>query len=121
MAGIFRIYLIDFIRAKCRQQQHMYWMYVTTNELNQYLSEEDTSGGMVLVFSSITCGIYALYWYYNMGKKLQTAQCGALGKSIENSNGNDDSILYHLLSVFGFSIVASAIIQSNLNKVWGTI
>ncbi|MGH4123431.1 MAG: DUF4234 domain-containing protein [Clostridium sp.] len=105
---------------------HMYWMYVTTNEVNQFLCEEDTSGGMVLVFSIITCGIYALYWYYNMGKKLQVAQCRDFGKSIDNNNNNnnnnnDDSVLYLLLSLFGFAIVSSAIIQANLNKVWGRI
>ncbi|MGK0468913.1 DUF4234 domain-containing protein [Clostridium sp.] len=97
----------------------MYWMYVTTNETNEYISKEDTSGGMVLVFSIITCGIYTIYWYYTMGKKLQDVQCRALGKS--NDNGNDDSLLYILLSIFGLSIVASAIIQSNLNKAWGSM
>ncbi|MEK6263960.1 MAG: DUF4234 domain-containing protein [Clostridium sp.] len=98
---------------------HMYWMYVTTNETNEYLSKEDTSGGMVLVFSIITCGIYAIYWYYTMGKKLQDVQFRALGKT--NGNGNDDSLLYILLSIFGFSIIASAIIQSNLNKSWASM
>ena len=98
---------------------HLYWIYVTTNEVNQYLCEDDTSGGMVLVFSFITCGIYTLYWYYNMGKKLQAVQCRAFAKVY--TNANDDSILYLLLSIFGFAIVSSAIIQSNLNNVWRSI
>lgn len=94
---------------------HLYWMYVTTNEINEYLSQEDTSGGMVLVFSFITCGIYTIYWYYSMGKKIQAVQCKTLGI------GNDDSLLYLLLCVFGLSIVSSAIIQSNLNNAWGSL
>jgi hypothetical protein len=98
---------------------HLYWMYATTNEVNEYLSEEDTSGGMVLVFSIITCGIYTLYWYYQMGKKLQAVRCIAFSKV--NTTANDDSILYLLLAIFGFAIVSSAIIQSNLNNVWRSI
>lgn len=98
---------------------HFYWMYVTTNEVNEYLCEDDTNGGMVLVFSIITCGIYTLYWYYNMGKKLQGVQYRAFCKV--NSNSNDDSILYLLLSIFGLAIISSAIIQSNLNNVWRSI
>ena len=98
---------------------HLYWLYVTNNEVNEYLCEEDTSGGMVLIFSIITCGIYTIYWYYKMGKKLQAVQCRAFSKV--NSNSNDDSILYLLLAIFGFAIVSSAIIQSNLNKVWESI
>lgn len=100
---------------------HLYWMYVTTNEVNEYLSREDTSGGMVLVYGLITCGIYTIYWYYTMAKKLKAVQCKSLGKNNDIDNGNDDSLLYLLLSIFGLAIVASAIIQSNLNNAWGNI
>ncbi len=94
---------------------HLYWVYATTNEINYYLGEDDTSGGMVILFSIITCGIYSLYWYYKMGKKVQAVQLRALG------NGSDDSVLYLILSIFGFAIVSNAIIQSNLNKAWDTM
>ncbi|KGM94397.1 DUF4234 domain-containing protein [Clostridium botulinum] len=92
-----------------------YWIYVTTNELNDYINDGDTSGGMVLVYEFLTCGIYTLYWYYKIGKRIMTAQ-QLLGRA-----GNDDSILYLILAVFALPIIANAIIQSNLNKLWRTV
>lgn len=91
---------------------HLYWIYATTNELNDYLRDDDTSGGLVILYSILTCGIYGIYWYYKMGKKILDAQRLALGY------GNDDSVLYLILCILGLSLVSSAIMQSNLNKVW---
>ncbi|MBC8060495.1 MAG: DUF4234 domain-containing protein [Clostridiaceae bacterium] len=90
----------------------LYWMYATTEDVNAYLGDNDTSGVLVLLFGIITCGIYVLYWYYKMGKRISYCQEKA---SVRVS---DDSIVLLLLSVFGFSIISAAIIQSNLNNIW---
>ncbi|MGL4737962.1 MAG: DUF4234 domain-containing protein [Cellulosilyticaceae bacterium] len=90
----------------------LYWMYVTHEEVNAYLSEQDLSGALVVLLSLITCGIYGWIWYYQLGQKIQKAQIKATGY------GNDDSVLYLILAIFGFSIVSQAIGQHNLNKVW---
>ena len=70
----------------------------------------NTSGGMALVFSLITCGIYSISWAYKMGEKLDMAraQRGVPTGSL--------AIVYLVLSLFGLSIVTFALIQSELNK-----
>jgi len=95
----------------------IYWLYAMTTEVNDYLGDNDTSGGMVLLFTFITCGIYAFYWYYKMGKRLAACQEKA-GIKV-----SDDSVLYLILVICGcfvpgLPLVASAIMQSNANKVW---
>lgn len=107
--GIFEVIIFSILTCGI---YHLYWVYATTNELNDYLGDGDTSGGLVLVYSFITCGIYGIYWYYRTGKRIQEAQRRALGF------GNDDSILYLILCILALPVLASAIIQSNLNRVW---
>ena len=94
---------------------HLYWLYATTSELNDYIGDYDTSGGAVILYGLLTCGIYFIYWYYKVGKRILKAQ------KIANQEQSDDSVLYLILCLFGLSIVSSAIIQSNLNKIWRTI
>lgn len=94
---------------------NLYWIYATTNETNDYLEDGDTSGVMVLIYNLLTCGIYGVYWYYKMGKRIQAIQ------EKSGNYGNDDSVLYLILCIFGLGIVSNAIIQSNLNKIWERI
>ena len=67
-----------------------------------------TSGLTVILLSIITCGIYGLYWNYKMGKAYMTV-----------NGGNDNSLLFILLSLFGFSIVNWAIMQNDINHAAG--
>lgn len=53
----------------------------------------------------ITCGIYGLYWNYKMGKAYMTV-----------NGGNDNSLLFVLLGVFGLAVVNWAIMQSDINN-----
>ena len=67
------------------------------------------SGGMVLVFTIITCGIYGWYWLYKMGDR-----CDRI-KGMNGSSG----ILYLILGIFGLSIVSYCLIQDTINKAIG--
>ena len=69
-------------------------------------------GGLVILLSIVTCGIYMLYWYYKAGGKVNKIQY-LDGRSQDSSLG----ILYLLLALFGLSIISLALIQSELNKV----
>ena len=82
----------------------IYWMY----NLNQYAcyaapQEWNTDGLLVILFSILTCGIYGIYWNYKMGKAYARI-----------NGGSDNSLLFILLSLFGFSIV-------NINMAQGRI
>ena len=86
----------------------IYWFIAMTDEINA-LSENknDTSGGMAFLLTLVTCGIYAYYWAYKMGDKLDAI----------NQKNESKGIIYLLLSIFGFSIIAYALIQDSINKL----
>lgn len=89
----------------------LYWLVCLANDINTASGRDnDTSGGMVLLLSIITCNIYGLYWMYKAGEKVDEARA-ARGMTSQN-NG----LLYLLLSLFGFSIVSWALLQSELNQ-----
>lgn len=85
----------------------IYWMIKLNDEINQLSGEPNaTSGGMVFLFSLITCGIYGFYWVYKMGER-----CDRINRTSGNSN-----ILYLVISLVGFSIIAYCLMQDTINK-----
>ena len=91
----------------------IYWFIVMTDETNKTTDkpEEQTSGGIAFLLTFITCGIYGLYWAYKQGEKLDAA-------AEKNGMTRDSrSVLYLILSLIGFSIIAYALMQDTLNKL----
>lgn len=102
---------------------------------------------LVLLFSVLSCGIYYLYWIYQITKELgEYLQNGnnpglelilcilcspytiywmyKMGKQVEEaqfksrkSNPTDNSVLYIILSIFGLGIVAALIMQGTINEI----
>ncbi|WP_425447569.1 DUF4234 domain-containing protein [Dethiothermospora halolimnae] len=89
----------------------LYWIYVTSRDLKDYLGDPEINPGLDL-FLCIICFPYTIYWAYKIGKLIVRAQ------RTSGIMEEDNSILYLLLSIFGLQIVAFAIMQSNLNKIW---
>ena len=71
-----------------------------------------TGGGMVVLLSIVTCGIYALYWYYKMGERTDR---------IKGSQEGSTGLIYLLLAIFGLSIVSVCLIQDTINRSVGRI
>lgn len=65
-----------------------------------------------IILSIVTCGIYGMYRAYKAGKKIAYVKQRNTGIM----DGND-SVLYLILSIVGFSIVVYALLRSELNKV----
>ena len=85
----------------------VYWFITLTDDMNKASGRvNDTSGGMAFLFSLITCGIYGFYWAYKLGEK----------RDIVAGENGSSSIIYLVLSLFGFGIVAYALAQDTLNK-----
>lgn len=85
----------------------IYWLYCIHEDVQEVCGRPmSVSGGMVIVLDIITCGIYGLYWSYKMGQFLDEAK---------GTPGGSSGILYLVLSFFGLSIVAMALMQSELN------
>lgn len=86
---------------------NIYWMIKINDEVNLLSGEVNgTSGGMVFLFSLLTCGIYSIYWLFKMGERCDR---------IKGVDGNSH-ILYLVLSILGFGIIAYCLIQDTINK-----
>lgn len=85
----------------------LYWFVVLTNDMNKASGRlSDTNGGMALLFSLLTCGIYTYYWAYKLGEK----------RDIVAGENASSSLVYLVLSIFGFGIIAYALAQDAINK-----
>ena len=86
----------------------IYWMIRINDEINQLANEpEATSGGLVFLFTLITFGIYGIYWLYRMGQR---------NDRIQGDIGGSSHILFLILGIVGFSIIAYALLQDTVNK-----
>lgn len=89
----------------------IYWQYSIARDMNTLLRsngyQEGTSPAQVVIFSMITFGIYGIYFVYKVAKNMN---------QIDEMYDNN-AILYVILSIFGLSIVAYAIIQDNINRM----
>lgn len=88
----------------------VYWMIVLNEEGNYLARKPGTSGGLVFLFTLITCGIYEIYWMYQMGYAVE------LLHEQHGERKSNASIVYLLLSIFGLSIVAYALLQNEINR-----
>ena len=76
------------------------------------MGPEKRSPGVVILLSIVTCGIYLIYWFYKYGK-LQAEMCQRAKMVV-----TDNSVVYLVLAIFGLSIIAVAIMQSQFNTIW---
>ena len=88
------------------------WFCYLHQDLNTATqTQQDNSAGMVILLSIVTCGIYSLVWIYHAGQKVD------LLKQWNNEPSESSPVMFLVLSLFGFSIIAYCLIQSQLNKV----
>ena len=69
------------------------------------------SGGMVVLLSIVTCGIYQMIWMYKQGETIDRVK-QSIGRYSSNT-----AIIYLVLSIFGLNIVSMALLQDELNKL----
>lgn len=83
----------------------IYWFVCLTNDTNKLSRYKTASGGLAVLFTVLTLGIYGIYWSYMLGKKVGDFE-----------NETSAGILYLILDLIGFGIIAYALAQSALNK-----
>ena len=89
----------------------LYWYYTLTEDSNKIATDPaPASGGMAILLSLVTCGIYTYYWMYKRGEYVD--QYNAL-RGRQSSN----AVLYLILTIFGFGIVAYCMLQNELNQI----
>ena len=90
----------------------IYWFICITNDINTLSNDVNgTSGGVAFLLSLVTCGIYGLYWAYKQGDKIDFC------KRNRGFPSNNKGLIYLLLCLFGLSIVATALMQDEVNKL----
>ncbi len=91
----------------------LYWYYTVakTYEDAQLQSPVGTTAGISLLLNIVTCGIYGIYTYYKWGANTPEL-FSRFGKA-----GEDKSIMYLILSLFGFSIINLCLIQNDFNQL----
>lgn len=88
----------------------IYWYYQVLTSLYR-LNNLPSNAGLDIVLTFVTCGIYGIYLAYKLGKLESTAHY------MMALPPRDDAILYLILTIFGFGIIAYAIVQSNINTM----
>lgn len=85
----------------------IYWFIKLNDEMNIVTgNEKDISGGLAFLLSLVTCDIYGYYWAYKMGEKRDSLSQGS----------SYSGVIYLLLFLFGFGIIAYALMQDAINK-----
>lgn len=90
----------------------IYWYYTIADSFHRSNAQNRvaTEPGITTLLYVVTCGIYGIYTAYVWGKATQEI-APQYGYPPE-----DKSILYLLLTIFGLSIVAFALVQSDINN-----
>ena len=87
------------------------WFVTLTDDTNRVSQEPTADGGMAILFTLLTCGVYYFYWLYKIGDKIDIAK---QKRGIPSSN---TGVLYIVLGLFSFQIVAYVLAQSELNRL----
>jgi hypothetical protein len=93
---------------------YLFWQERQMKAVNYLIEEDKYSFIKWLFLSIITCGIYHIYYEYILAQSIMEAQ-QKLGKPV-SSNLN---LLSVGLAIFGLNLVADAIQQDEINKVFG--
>jgi hypothetical protein len=97
---------------------YLYFIYVVSEETQEFLGERDTSPAVEVLLSVLTCGIYNVYWDYKIGKRV-AEMCGRVGLP-----ATDNSVLYLILDLVGvggfggLGLINPILQQDSLNRVW---
>lgn len=88
----------------------IYWAVCIVNDVNTVTMRDGQSGGIVVLLGIITFGIYFVYWFYKAGEAMDNL------RSQQGKDTGNLGLLYLILTIVGFGIVAYALLQSELNK-----
>lgn len=88
------------------------WIYRTNEFISKRTPMALTSSSGLQVVLCLFVPFYILYWIYKQCKAIEDYKIRMTGKG-----GEDLALICLLLSIFGFSIVAYALMQDQINKI----
>lgn len=86
------------------------WVYKTVGLLNNKLPQSQQYGQAAQLLLCMFVPFYAIYWVYKTCKRIEEYSYRL------NSGNSDLSLIGLLLTIFGFAIVAYALMQDQINK-----
>ena len=81
------------------------WFIQMNSDIKAITKDEWFNGGKNFLLTLVTCGIWGMYWAYKAGKA-----------DAQISGGNDNAVLYLILTLFGLGIVVYCLVQNDINK-----
>ena len=97
---------------------YLYFIYVVSEETQEFLGEREVSPGVEVLLSVLTCGLYNIYWDYKMGKRV-----AEMSERV-GLPATDNAVLYLILDLVGFGgfgglgLINPILQQDSLNRVW---
>jgi hypothetical protein len=97
---------------------YLYFIYVVSQETQDFLEEPDISPGVEVLLSVLTCGLWNIYWDYRMGKRIAEMSVRV------GLPPTDNAVLYLLLDLVGaggflsLGLINPVLQQDGLNRVW---
>jgi hypothetical protein len=93
---------------------YLFWQERQMKAANYLLEEDKYSFIKWLLLTIITCGIYHIYYEYTFGQSIMEAQ-----RRLDRPVSSNLHLLSVGLAIFGLNIVADAIQQDEINKLFG--
>ncbi len=97
---------------------YAFFIYKTTQEMDEFLGETDYAPAVEVALSVVTCGLWNIYWDYRTGKRIarMSAQVGL--------PVTDNALLYLVLDLVGaggfasLGLINPVLQQDGLNRIW---
>ncbi len=91
---------------------NIYWNYKQMEAMNIMLGREEYNFWHWLLLSIVTCGIFHIYYEYKMGSDLYLYM-----KEHGHEINPNLPVIALMLSVFGLTIIADAVMQHEINRM----
>ncbi len=93
----------------------IYWVYITTNDINNYMQQEYMSPSLAAILSIVTCGLFLIYWFYKYG----TIVFNDMSKKANLDSYGESAAVLAILFLVPFGYVYSVIaFQNKLNIIY---
>ena len=93
----------------------IYWITVTTKDINSYMENEYISPTLACILSIITCGLFDIYWFYKYGNIV----FNDMYKKADIDSYGENAFVLVLFFLIPFGYIYSVVtLQSKLNIIY---
>ncbi|WP_300366712.1 DUF4234 domain-containing protein [Brachyspira sp.] len=94
---------------------NIYWIYITSNDINKYMEKEYLNPSLAAILSVLTCGLFTVYWFY----KYATIVFNDMSKKADLDSYGENAIVLAILLFIPFGYIYSLVtLQYKLNIIF---